>query len=326
LICYLCSYPRSGNSLLQSILIENFRRLVSRIQGHFDTAPGLRDPEWEVQDAPEPLAGWPDGLVWNDQMVVYRRREGATWRRMLKPGPEHALAPELREALAAESDLFIFKTHGGPFERYFEGERVVQIVRHPGPTLWSEFRYLNDGVPITPDQLFVRPPPTLETVIEGDPESGSWATYMQRWLAAADELGERYLQLKYHEVAPDPSIGVNAISRFLGIQDETGGVVSFENYRRRWPGWDLRGVNDGYERFFSARQLDLLWERHGAVAESLGFAPPDPSHCLPDEQIRRLGDLIKAAWARGYEVELEHWRARKRLRNALEPPVTPSDG
>jgi hypothetical protein len=325
-ICYLCSFPRSGNSLVQTILVENFKRLVSRIQGHVDGPPGARDPEWEAHDAPEPVPGWPEDVLWNERTAVYRKREGAVWRRILKPGPEDTLTPELRQALAAEREIFFLKTHGDPFESYFEGERVVQIARHPGPTLWSLFRYMSDLAEKAHDtELFIRPPLTLETIIEGHPDTGAWSAYMERWMAAAETLGPRYLRLKYGEVSADPGSGVDALSNFLSLEPEVSAEVSFERYRLRWPNLDLRGSNDGYERYFSRRQLELLWERHGAVAERLGCAPPDYSVHIPDEQVRRLNSLIEAAWRRGQEVELERWRATKRLRNALDEQAQRDD-
>ena len=35
---------------------------------------------------------------------------------------------------------------------------------------------------------------------------------------------------------------------------------NFEAFKARFPGKDLRGASEGYEHYYSARQLDLLWE------------------------------------------------------------------
>ena len=315
MICYLATYPRSGNSLVQAIVIKNFTHLVSRFQGQDGIMPGSRDPEWEVRSTPEPGAGWPEDVVWNEDLAIYRRGHGE-WRRIIRPGPEGRFTEALRAALAEERNIFFVKTHGDPFDRYFEGERVIQIVRHPGPTLWSLFRYMNDTRTLEyAPGLFTSPPPTLEVLIEGHPEVGNWTAYLERWDTAAEALGRRYLRLIYGEAAGHPRPAVEALSAFLGLAIASDEDIGFEDYRLRWPSWDLRGYNHGYERYYTRRQLELMWDRHGPMALTLGCAPPDLELAGPDDQVRRLTELIAAAWRRGYAVELELWRTTKRLRN-----------
>ena len=88
------------------------------------------------------------------------------------------------------------------------------------------------------------------------------------------------------------------LTQWLNLPLVTDKPINFETLRARYPGKDLRGVSEGYERYYSARQLDLLWDRHGAVATEYGYAPPDRTIACPDEQVRRLDILISAAWER----------------------------
>ena len=182
MIVYLATYPRSGNSLLQRMIRRNFRHLTSRISGIKPPEAGRRlmgpqDMEIELVPAAELVADWPEAVLWHENLAAYRF-PGEPWRRMLLPGPSELLTEELREALAGEKNVFFLKTHNLPFDRYFEGEFVVQLVRHPGAALWSYFRHQHDSaVPKRKGRLFASPPPTLENLIEGKVRFGSWSKY-----------------------------------------------------------------------------------------------------------------------------------------------------
>ena len=195
MIVYMATYPRSGNSLLQHMIRRNFRHLTSQIKtGIKSPEAGLRlmrrqDAEIELVPAAAPVSDWPEAVLWHENLAAYRF-PGGPWRRMLLPGPSELLTEELREALAGEKNVFFLKTHNLPFDRYFEGEFVVQLVRHPGAALWSYFRHQHDfAVPKRKGRLFASPPPTLENVIGGRMRFGSWSNYQELWREAGKRLG-----------------------------------------------------------------------------------------------------------------------------------------
>jgi hypothetical protein len=306
-IVYLATYPRSGNDLLQSIIRRSLHRITSSVAGESPSASEFQDaidtPGWDVQAAPAVPRDWPSGLLWNDRTALYSYA-GGPHRRMLLPGPIKRLDLPTRRALSDEDELFFLKLHHPPFKGYLPGERVIQFVRHPGAVLWSLFRYLIDTrLPTASRTLFKRPALTVESVIHGDPLFGDWTHYHRSWLGAARELGSGHLLLRFEDVLTDMQGGREQIAAFLGLPVVSGETAGFEEYRSQRQGMDLRGTSQGYEPFFTVRQLVDLWERHGPLAESLGYGPPDYGAACDNSQIRRLEALIEAAWKRGEDVE-----------------------
>jgi hypothetical protein len=305
MIAYLASYPRSGNSLLQGVLRDNFDRLSGAVQAVAVDGPSYveevakRVPEWEFSLASTPHRDWPDNVIWNERTAVYKprfRRPGdRNLRRFVLAGP---MPIELRETLAAESDLFLIKTHHLPYDRYFDGESVVQIVRHPGAALWSYFRYTVDlALKRGTGVLKKMPPPTLESVISGEVLFGSWSDYHLLWQATGEKLGTRFMQLRYEDTLSEVSDILQALSEFLKVCVEVD--VGLRDYvaQRVDLMEDLRGTTEGYERYYSERQLEMVWERHKQVAESFGYGPPELAHVCPDEQVRRLSSLVEVLHA-----------------------------
>jgi hypothetical protein len=308
-IVYLATYPRSGNDLLQAIIRRNLRRLTSNVAGESPSAEAFQaaidTPGWEVEAAPTATPGSPAGLLWNDRTALYRFGEEPR-RRMLLPGPIARLDQATREALAGEEELFFLKLHHPPFKAYLPGEKVIQVVRHPGAALWSLFRFLIDTrLPTAAHTLFKRPALTVESVIEGDPLFGDWSDYHRAWLGAARRLGSRHLLLRFEDAVADAGSAARQIAAFLDLPVVSEERVDFESYRARRDGMDLRGTSRGYEPFFTIRQLVELWERHGPVAEAFGYQPPDYGAACDNAQIRRLQAIIAAAWPRGRQVESE---------------------
>jgi hypothetical protein len=300
MIVHLATYPRSGNSLLKQLIVWNFHFLTISPKAN----PDLRNviegilavlPNCTMTPAPAAPEESDGQLIWNERTAIYQW-PGESRHRYVLIDPDEANSPDIRRSLAAEDDLFFVKTHELPFDEYFPGEHVLQHVRHPGAALWSYFRYLVDfkfrkGLS---GKLLRGPAPTLENVIAG--AFTDWSDYHARWRSAGERLGERYLCLGFETTQENPLRSIEKIADFLSLPVRSQKLPDFEKYRTRFEGNDLRGRSDGYEAFFSGRQLELLWQSHSAMAERFGFTAPDFSLAAPDEQIRRLGALIDSAW------------------------------
>jgi hypothetical protein len=174
------------------------------------------------------------------------------------------------------------------------------------------------------DHMFERPPVTLDRVIEGDVAFGDWSDYHLAWGPALEALGPRALVLRYAEMGRRPAEVLETLSGFIGQRVERREVEDFQSYRARFAGKGLRGSEQGYEPFFTRRQLERLWERHGAVARKLGFTEPDYDWAAEAEQIERLTRVIEIAWEWGRVFDGQRRRLNHRLegmmkRNRKEP-------
>ena len=74
-----------------------------------------------------------ENLLWNEAVVLYDQKVESFKQdcRMLINGCDVALTESNRQQWAQEETVFFVKTHELPFERYFEGEAVIHIVRNP---------------------------------------------------------------------------------------------------------------------------------------------------------------------------------------------------
>ena len=299
MLFYLATYPRSGNSLLQRILSQNFGQLSSQVKaGAVPGRPPLELAGWQIEPAPEPIPGWTEDVTWNAWTSVVRRSgPGQSWRRHLQPAPMEAFTEDFRRSLARESTAFFVKTHHRPFDRYFDGEHVLQIVRHPGPVIWSCFRYLSQhALRSRSNRRFNLPPPTLERIIAGEVQFGSWSDYHRDWDHAAERLGEAYWRRSYPQMVEEQTGFRAELAARLGLEEVSDSPVSFESYQRKRSELDLRGTDDGYERFFSRNQLELMWRAHGEMADRFGFSPPVIEVAGANEQLARLSELVELAW------------------------------
>lgn len=232
------------------------------------------------------------------------------------------LNPTERKRLAAVKTRYFVKTHDLPYPEFFDGERVIQLVRHPGACLWSYFRMLVDHqIPRMQNQVLRRAPLTIEAVTAGNAPQGDWSAYTNAWTAAGERLGTNFLRMRYEDVLSDH---MAALRKIVDLTVSRGGqridILSdappnFELYRSRRPNMGLRGVSEGYEPFYTRRQLEALWSAHGALAETFGYTPPDfDAAGSQDAQIDRLLVVIAAMSKRGQELEAAHQGLLDRLR------------
>ncbi len=330
-IIYVATFPRSGNNLLQRTLRQNFERMTSQIAGKpwsveaYQEALDRGGTGWRIQAGADLKSDWPETLHWDARTAVYSWKQGPA-RRFILPSPIDYFTPELRTALAAEDELFLFKTHHLPFDDFLEGERVIQVVRHPGASIWSLFRMVVDShLPVTGAKLFHRPPPTLSQIIERDSLFGNWSEYHRAWSVAAEQLGSRFLLMRFEDLVGSREQSLARIGGFLDLELACSDPVPFEAYRNRWPHMDLRGTSEGFEQYYTAQQLERLWRTHAEAAETFGYAAPNFDAAADDAHLRRLEDVIETAWTRGRQCEDELAALRSQLRT-LQAAQQAKDG
>ena len=296
MLVYLATYPRSGNAFLQQIIRANFGLFASQI------VAGVNSREAAIAQLARMAPALQQKSDPADGYVVSVSKAGENWSKRLLPIDLELLTEDVRRTLAESAEPFFLKLHDRPFRKYLPGEYVIQLVRHPGAVLWSYFRYANDvDLGLSGDAIYEQFAPTVENVIRGHVGYGHWSSYHADWDAVRKAIGSRFLFLRYEEVAADPATAATRVAQLASLPLRAGGVTDFARYRERHPGWDLRGTSEGYESYFSAPQLALLWQQHGAWAERFGYAPPAEDRAAPKEQVERLERLVEMAWRKARE-------------------------
>jgi hypothetical protein len=112
-------------------------------------------------------------------------------------------------------------------------------------------------------------------------------------------LGDRHELFHFRQITADQAGFRRSLSRFLQLPVLDEAPVTFERYRTNHSALAPRGADDGYERFYCSRQLKLMWEVNGAVAERYGYAAPDANAGDADNQTEVLNALIELAWRDG---------------------------
>ena len=192
--------------------------------------------------------------------------------RFLLPGCAPLLRdPIARRRLAVESSHFFIKTHELPFDQYFPGERVILVIRHPGPALLSYYTLLNRDDIITPS----RSPCTKEAAIDGCCNHGDWSVFLSSYYRSG--LGQRCHVIRYEDLGANYHGILEKLARFLALPFWPGDPIAFSKLKATNPRFYRRGTNRDYERYYSRAQLLRLWERHGAMARLYGYSPPDLS-------------------------------------------------
>src|SRR5687768_2609416 len=192
MIIYVASYPRSGNFWLQNLLGNQFKRLTTDIHHEINNQDILKrqtkinknyyDINTYTLDKSESikygkLSNW---------MMIYKYPMDKKPHKGILPGCLELLnSAEIREMLSKDQEYFFLKTHFYPHSEYLEGEYVIQIVRNPGPCLWSYYNFKRD--------LMKKYNEDLSSLIISDFDYGSWTQYHLEWAEAARKLGSRYL-------------------------------------------------------------------------------------------------------------------------------------
>ena len=233
MLVYLATYPRCGNSFLRGMIVENWDYWVSTV---YPVPREAIAAKWSAIGY-APLA---DGLA------AYSR---GTPRRMIQPGC--ALD---RERLAADPAIFFIKTHELPFERYFPGEVVIQMVRHPVAAIWSYKRLLDR----TKDRDY-----DILDVSAGKVQFGPWSAYHDAWEGLA-------VRVRYEDALTDESAAVRTIADAVGLPLGKVRFTDFAAAHAKNPVRFRQGTADGWQSL-PQRTIDRIMADHRVTAERLGY-------------------------------------------------------
>ncbi|MGL5794054.1 MAG: sulfotransferase domain-containing protein [Waterburya sp.] len=284
MITYIASYPRSGNSLTQKIIQTFFERpITTDDQGSCGkgsqkaktyasgTVPFITNWRWP-NDNSHPPSRWDKlqartlnnnlnrWIAWYDLNVPPYTKNC----RYLLPDCFRVLTPKNRQQLADEDCYFFIKTHRLPFKKYFEGEYVLQPIRHPGEVLWSFFnlKKANGDTTIS---------------FEEEIKRSSWSTYHQVWNKAIHLLNGRLKRIRFEEVLSNPFKACAQISDIIGLEYNPANTMpSFEELNQKDPKHFRAGKANDWEKHYTCKQIDLLKNIHGFTMQQLGYEMPEP--------------------------------------------------
>ena len=294
-IVYLSSYPRSGNFWLITIVANILGVLPVDIHLYYDKPVEMEEYssstyksygiQVELFPALRPLRV--DEL--RSLLVLYRHELSSHFHVGLKQGGLESIVQRkaIREALAADEEVYFLKTHLLPYEKYFPGEKVVQIVRHPGASIWSYYLFLNRNFQpryslkdvltgSVPFRLFLntnfQPRYSLEDVLTGRVPFGAWSDYHQKWLNAVSSLGNQYFRLSYEGLFGHEEDYGRKIGEWLGLPVLGKSVPSFSYFQSLSSHLVRKGDPDDWKLHFSDEQMTMLFETHGNTMKLLGYS------------------------------------------------------
>ena len=275
MLIYVASYPRSGNSLIQSIVQRHFKwpitgwYLADKLQMSdfcsIQHSANARSTYFRALDKLLNLTGGDPNLK---RWTVTYHREGILGRPPLRdqitllPGCGHAMTEKNRKFLAELDTPIFVKTHELPLNKYFSGEYVITITRHPGPVLRSYYKLLKR------QHRSIK----LEAVIQGNVRYGSWSRFEDCWEATLNQLGDCAVAVRFEDMTADPLPGCERISKMIGQPFETDAqTVDFKELKKKSPGYYSSGIVDANPQHYEPQEWDLLMKAHGQTMLRLGY-------------------------------------------------------
>lgn len=266
MIIYIASYPRSGNSLVQQLIHDFFGRPTTTLLGRKEAKLArYRDGQiasirnWCNPPSAATLAAKfiriYDPLRFCLASYDLTLPSGATIpQKYLMPGNAALFTRRHRKNLAAMDSTFFVKTHGAPYPQFFQGERVILPVRHPGAVLNSLKHFLKDhrGKEVS-----------LDDVIAGRTEHGDWSEWPERWLDACAVVRSQALLLSFEDTVSAPRAACEKISAFLDIPFfASARLQDFESLHKSAPKHFRSGKADEWKGAYDTEQFQLLLKLH----------------------------------------------------------------
>ena len=193
-----------------------------------------------------------------------------SFRTLLRGCKDVLLREDFRKILARDSEHYFIKTHELPYTKYFDGEYVVQIVRNPGLCFWSLYNFRREK-----NKTYDK---SLTDLIKGEINWRSWSDYHYKWQDTADFLKERYLLIRYEDIYQNEMAVCKKLSKFINLPIIYSNTISFNYYHNKFPLMFRQGLLRGWEKYYSKKQLKLLWKLHGKNMSIFGY--PEPKYYL----------------------------------------------
>jgi hypothetical protein len=168
--------------------------------------------------------------------------------------------------LSDQERLYVIKTHDHPFKKYHSGEKVLQVVRNPGASYWSYFKYLREI-----DKISL----TMEDLIQGKVGFGSWKIYHDKYIMFEKILGKNYFRFLFEEFKEKELNVIRSLESFLDRPLLTEEITPFDYYRKKRPELARKGAAFGWEENYTREQLELLWDLHNNTMEYYGYPEPN---------------------------------------------------
>lgn len=283
MLIYISSYPRSGNSLMQNLISNFFERPISGVEPKSkliktEFTKNWRRKNWHYNDQllPDDQSEI-QSLASKLNRRIFRKYALDNWivlydldvppytknHRCLLPGCQNILTPKNRQKLAKEKSYFFIKTHNTPYEEYFGGEYVIQIIRHPKLVFESYFRFLKENG---------HKDKTMEEMISGKLLYGSWSKWHQNWEKVSSSLQDNFLRLHFEAVLSDTHGACNQIKTLINLNfNPDRKLTSFEELNKRYPNYYHSGKVDSKETSYTLDQLNLIQELHGFTMKQFGY-------------------------------------------------------
>ena len=272
MILYVASYPRSGNSLVQTIFQRFFHLPFSTV--YYKKNPNYlrypnRVPFWENwrEYTADSSSDSDESSFYEQWLMVYAMKAEPSKKDCLyiKRGCLRVLTPKNRARLALEPDLFVIKTHETPFQDYFSGEYILQPIRHPGAVLRSYIRLVHQWGGLHRYR-------TLTQLIRGWTGQGSYASYHSKWNGVFSRFPQQSLRIYYEKILENPQDMVQRIADFLGIEfDADATVPEFESLKSKNPKMYGYGTNEDWQASYRPREKSIFWRLNREIMKTLGY-------------------------------------------------------
>lgn len=274
MIVYIASYPRSGNMWVRGLITNQFKRMgttihkpernAEKFKSWANTENNLFGIHIEKLSASQQEAMCPVPPL-RDWMVAYDFDGGKTLNHFsLAAGFIGIYSKEIRRFLAEDKELYVIKTHLQPYNTYLPQEYVIQVIRHPGATLWSYYKFFN--------QVKKKNIPLLD-VIAGKHGFGDWSIYHKNWNQVANLLGERMLRVKYEDLHVSEIDFVKRLERFLKLPLVDPNIKPFSYFQSVRPNVARSGKPSEWVDNYSEEAAHLLVHKHGKMMEYFSYDP-----------------------------------------------------
>jgi len=257
MIVWLASYPRSGNTLLRTLM-----------QHCFDIKT------YSIYDDTNNI-----GTNASLMSIVGHVNHN------LDKHEFHAMA-------SASKTIYFVKTHDLPID----DEKTIYIVRDGRSSVVSYYHYIK--------QFSRGTTVTVEDIIVGDCEFGSWSDHFEGWNPMKRP---NTLLLRYEDLAQAPGKALKLISDFTGYPVVSERPPSFAELKAINPNFFRSGGDAGNIGELKGQDLGLFWLLHGRLMTDLGYANAGPG----DLEFASLGTVIRRRLVGARRVDNE--RERKKL-------------
>lgn len=279
MIIYISSYPRSGNSLMQDLITNFFERPITGMELTSQLIKPSVTKNWRYQnsDLPEDQLTL-QLLASNLTKSFFSKSAIKKWLISydldtspytkncfcLLPGCQSVLTPKNRKKLSGDNNCFFIKTHGFPYNNYFDDEYVMQIVRQPKLVFDSYANFLKKE-----NTNYQK---NLNKVIRGKVYCGSWSQWHQKWNESIPSLNGKFLRIRFEDVLSNPYQSCERIKTLIDLDyDSTKQLTSFQRLHQQNPEYYRSGEQQARNGIFTSEQIELINKLHGSMMKQLDY-------------------------------------------------------